>query len=287
MKKSFCAFLTLLTIFPVSAVFADAPTISVFPEKVIQGEPIKITVENVSGVASVEKILFENKPVGVFLFKGKPTAFVGIDLKHKVGEYKIVVTLTDGTKLEKIITIGAREKVEAPLDIPEKLGGNTQVAVKAVVSSLAQENQAIYAVRTFPRTLWTENFHFPMPNPTVTDDYGYLRQTVGQAITHKGTDFRAKEGTRVGAMNRGIVRLVGNYKIYGKTVIVDHGAGLMTLYMHLSRIKVNEGELVKQGQLIGLSGKTGYAESPHLHISVWIGKISVDPMKFMAIFQAI
>jgi len=57
------------------------------------------------------------------------------------------------------------------------------------------------------------------------------------------------------------------------------------LYMHLSKIKVNEGELVKRGQLVGFSGSTGYAESPHLHVSVWVDKVSIDPMKFMALFQ--
>ncbi|MEK7575417.1 MAG: M23 family metallopeptidase [Patescibacteria group bacterium] len=273
----------LLTAAPVAG--AAVLAISVFPDTVIQGEPLRVVVENVSSVAEIKKIIFDTKSVELFLFQGKPTALIGIDLKKKPGNYKIVVTLVDGTVIEKIIVIGERPKVEAPLGIPEKLGGNTPGAVKAVVSSLASENQSIYSVRTFPKSLWTEDFRFPILNPTVTDSYGYVRQTVGQFITHKGTDFSSKEGAVVKAMNRGIVRLARTYQIYGKTIIVDHGAGLMTLYMHLSKIKVNEGELVKQGQLIGLSGKTGYAESPHLHVSVWINKISVDPMKFMAIFQ--
>ncbi len=276
----------LLTVFlfPIWG-FAVAPVVTIFPNNVMQGEPIKVVVENISGVAEVRKISFDGKPVSIFLYQGKPTAFVGIDLNKKPGDYKVVVTLTDGSALEKIVSVGKREKIEASLGIPEKLGGNTKVAVKQVISSLSQENQEIYSVRTFPKTLWTEHFQFPIPNPYVTDSYGYLRQTVGESITHKGADFRAKEGTLVLAMNRGIVRLARTYQVYGKTIIVDHGGGLMTLYMHLSKIKVNEGELVKQAQLLGLSGQTGYAENPHLHISVWIDKVSVDPMKFMALFR--
>jgi murein DD-endopeptidase MepM/ murein hydrolase activator NlpD len=265
-------------------VFAVAPTITVYPEKVIQGEPIKVTIENVTDIASVRKILFDNETAGVFSYQNEPTAFIGIDLNKKIGEHIVVVTFSDGTVLEKTISVVKRDKIEAPLGIPEKLGGNTPEAAKQVVSSLAKENQSIYSVRAFARALWADSFKFPIPNPIVTDAYGYSRETVGQSITHKGTDFRAKEGTSVKAMNRGIVRLARTYQIYGKTVIIDHGLGLFTVYMHLSKIKVNEGELVKQGQLIGLSGETGYAESPHLHISVWVGRISIDPMKFMALF---
>jgi len=271
-------------LFPVY-VLAAAPAITVFPETIIQGEPVKVVIENVSGMAAVRKIIFDGKPVGVFSYQGKPSAFIGVDLNKKVGDYKLVVTLSDGSKLEKIITVGKRPKVEVPLGIPEKLGGNTPAAAKRVVSTLAQENLSIYSARTIPKQLWIDRFNFPISNPVITDDYGYSRQTVGYVITHKGTDFRAKEGTPVVAMNRGIVRLGRAYQVYGDTVIIDHGFGLHTVYMHLSKIKVNEGELVKQGQVIGLSGQTGYAGGPHLHLSVWIDKVSIDPMKFMELFR--
>ncbi|MDO8482256.1 MAG: M23 family metallopeptidase [bacterium] len=276
--------LILVFVFPVLG-FGAAPSVSVFPDTVIQGEPLRIAVENVSGAAAVRKILFDGKSVGVFLYQGKPAAFIGIDLNKKAGDYKLVVTLADGTKLEKIITVGKRPKVEAPLGIPEKLGGNTPAAAKKVVSTLAQENLSIYSARTIPKQLWSGSFNFPISNPVITDDYGYSRQTVGYVITHKGTDFRAKEGTPVVAMNRGIVRLGRKYQVYGETVIIDHGFGLHTVYMHFSKIKVNEGELVKQGQVIGLSGQTGYAGGPHLHVSVWIDKVSINPMKFMELFR--
>lgn len=282
MRKLFL--LVLIYIFPIWG-FAAAPTITVFPDKVIQGEPVMVTVNGVSGAAAVRKISFDGGTVGVFLYQRKPTALIGIDLSKKPGIYKVTATLSDGTVLSKNISVGARPKISAPLGIPAKLGGNTPAAATKLVSSLARENQLIYSVRSFAGALWTEAFRFPITGPFVTDPYGYSRQTVGQSITHKGTDFRAEEGTSVAAMNRGIVRLAQTLPTYGKTVIIDHGLGLFTLYMHLSKIKVNEGELVKVGQAIGLSGQTGYAENPHLHVSVWIGKVSIDPMKFMALFQ--
>jgi murein DD-endopeptidase MepM/ murein hydrolase activator NlpD len=108
---------------------------------------------------------------------------------------------------------------------------------------------------------------------------------VGYSITHKGTDFRAVEGTPVLAMNRGVVRLVQEGRNYGKTVIIDHGLGLQTFYMHLSKINVKVGELVLSGQIIGLSGMTGYAEAAHLHTTVRIGEVSIDPVRFLGLFD--
>ena len=285
MQKIAVLFLASLTLFPLGKVFAAVPTVAIFPDKVIQGEPAKVTVEGISGAAAVRKISFDGKPVGVFLYQGKPTALIGIDLNKKHGEYKVIVTLADESLLEKIITVGERKKIEAPLGIPKKLGGNTSASQTKLVSSLARENATLTALRTFPRALWTEKFRFPIENPTVTDPYGYLRQTGSYLIPHKGTDFKATEGTPVVAINRGITRLARAFLVYGKTIVVDHGLGLFTFYMHLSKIKVNEGELVKPGQLIGFSGKTGYAENPHLHISVRVQNLSIDPMKFMELFR--
>ncbi|MBA3733055.1 M23 family metallopeptidase [Patescibacteria group bacterium] len=104
-------------------------------------------------------------------------------------------------------------------------------------------------------------------------------------MTHKGTDFRAKIGTEVHAMNDGVVLVASVGRNYGKHIVIDHGLGVMTFYLHLSEINIKEGDLVTKGQVIGLSGQTGYVTAPHLHLSVRINNISVDPMKFMELFQ--
>ncbi len=278
------ALLFLILLFPLGAAAITAPSVTIFPDTVIQGEPMRVTVESVSSAVAVKKISFDGKAVPIFSYQGKPTAFIGIDLNKNPTDYKVVVTLTDGTKFEKTILVGDREKIKVRFDIPEKLGGNTSVAAGKLLRMLGTENRSIYSVRTIPKQLWTNDFRFPILNPLVTDPYGYSRQTVGHSLPHKGTDFRAKEGTVVLAMNRGIIRLARTYRVYGKTLIIDHGLGLFTLYMHLSKINVNEGELVKQGQVVGLSGSTGYVLSSHLHVSVWLDKVSVDPVRFLELF---
>ena len=119
----------------------------------------------------------------------------------------------------------------------------------------------------------------------MTDPYGYIRDTVGSSIIHKGTDFHAPMGTNVMAMNDGVVKVVYDSVVNGNTIVIDHGLGIQTIYLHLSQMNVKVGDSVKAGQAIGLSGDTGYVTQPHLHLSVKINGISIDPVVFMSLFQ--
>lgn len=98
--------------------------------------------------------------------------------------------------------------------------------------------------------------------------------------THLGNDFRASEGTPIAASNEGRVSYVGDLFYSGKTVIVDHGMRLFSMYGHLSKISVKVGMSVKAGDIIGLSGATGRVSGPHLHWGVkingeWIDGVSL------------
>lgn len=273
----------LLLVVPIQ-VFAGTVTLSLTPEHVVQGEPVLVSIVGVSSLTDIKSVTFDKRPLGVFFYNGTSTALIGVDLNQKPSDYLVIAALADGTKLQKTLTVDKRPKIEAPLGIPEKLGGNTVTSQKALVATLASENASLLGIKTGTKAFWTDAFQWPLTNVIVTDPYGYSRQTGVYSIAHKGTDFRAKEGTPVIAINRGVVRVVKEYREYGKTIVVDHGFGLMSFYMHLSKIKVNVGELIKPGQVIGLSGKTGYAEQPHLHLTIRINGTSIDPMKFFALF---
>lgn len=258
------------------------PAISVSPEIVQQGEPVLVAVEGVPDVSSVAAISFDGTPLGIFLHDGTPSALVGIDLTLPSGLYPITATLSDGQTLEYELVVGKRVIVRSPLGIPAKLGGNTPEGEQRVITSLAKENAVLANVLSDTEAFWSGKFVLPISEPVVvTDTYGYTRLTGASTISHKGTDFRAAVGTPVVAMNSGVVRVAREFVVYGKTVVIDHGLGLQTLYMHLSEIDVKEGDTVATGERVGTSGKTGYAESPHLHLSVKIGGISIDPMKFI------
>jgi murein DD-endopeptidase MepM/ murein hydrolase activator NlpD len=261
------------------------PFVSIAPgHGVLQGDPFMAIIENTEGTSSVASASFADSKLPVFSYQSKPAIIAPVDLRAKPGKYDLSVYLSSGQTLHADITVLERKKIEAPLGIPEKLGGNTTSSQDALARSLDSENALINSIKSSPSQYWTEKFRFPLENIKVVDEYGYSRQTGVYSIPHKGTDFLAKEGTPVFSMNRGIVKLARTTRIYGNMVAIDHGSGIVTLYMHLSRIEVKEGQAVNAGQKIGLSGETGYAEGPHLHLSVKVNNISIDPMKFMALF---
>ncbi|MBI5126411.1 MAG: M23 family metallopeptidase [Candidatus Taylorbacteria bacterium] len=250
------------------------------PEQSLQGEPFLVAVTGTSS-ENIKKVVFQNKTLATFLYKDQSTAIGGIDLAAKTGNYPVTVFFVDGTATSTTLKIIARKKVEAPLGIPQQLGGNTKEAEKKLIQSLNTEAEVLRNIISTSTRLWSKNFIYPIKDIFVTDTYGYSRVTGTSLIAHKGTDFRAAEGTSVIAMNDGVVRLAREFRAYGNLIAIDHGQGIVTLYLHLSKIKVREGERVVRGQEIGLSGKTGYAEGAHLHISVKVQGVSIDPITFM------
>jgi murein DD-endopeptidase MepM/ murein hydrolase activator NlpD len=117
---------------------------------------------------------------------------------------------------------------------------------------------------------------------TPTDSFGTRRTFNGTlASVHKGMDFRARMGTPVRASNSGVVVLARKLYFEGNCVAIDHGLGLYTISMHLSRIDVQEGERVTKGQLLGLSGNTGRVTGPHLHWAVRWENTYLDPAKLL------
>ncbi|HET9284708.1 MAG TPA: M23 family metallopeptidase [Candidatus Angelobacter sp.] len=124
-----------------------------------------------------------------------------------------------------------------------------------------------------PEPLWSGRF---LP-PTATETsgvFGSARVYNGvKKSQHLGLDFRASIGTPVHATNAGTVILARPLYFEGNCVMLDHGQGLVTVYMHLSEFEVKEGEKVAAGQLIALSGGTGRSTGPHLHFAVrWHGE---------------
>lgn len=138
-----------------------------------------------------------------------------------------------------------------------------------------------YLGRVSPDREWDGNFAAPVDAPT-SDVYGSQRIFNGVAQReHQGLDYRVPSGTPVAAMNEGTVLLARFLYFEGNCVVIDHGQGFLTLYFHLSEIKVKEGDSVKRGQEIGLSGGTGRATGPHLHVAVrWQGTY-LDPARLL------
>lgn len=269
---------------PAAAVFAHGGELIVTPKTVAQGEPALVTVKGID-LRDIKKLTFDGKAVTVFLYQGKPTALIGVDFAARAGKHKLRLIILDEDTVDGAVLVTARKKVSAPLGIPQKLGGNTKQSQQNLVANLAKENGVLAKVKASTASLWSAPFAYPLMEAAVTDAYGYSRATGSYSIPHKGVDFRAATGTPVMAVNDGAVRLAREFVVYGKTVAIDHGVGVLSFSMHLSDRRVTAGQKVKRGEIIGLSGESGYALSPHLHLSIRIGGVSIDPIKFFALFQ--
>ena len=130
---------------------------------------------------------------------------------------------------------------------------------------------------------WKGSFQRPVA-AEISDVFGVQRVFNGAVqSTHQGLDFRVPTGTPVSAVNRGIVILARPLYFEGNCVVIDHGQGLLTLYLHLSEFRVKEGEHVSKGQQIALSGGTGRATGPHLHLAVrWQG-VYLNPATLLSL----
>jgi len=126
--------------------------------------------------------------------------------------------------------------------------------------------------------LWQGDFLMPVEG-RITTEFGLQRYVNGRfGYRHRGLDIAAPEGTPVKAAAAGVVTLADDsFLLHGQTVVVDHGQGTSSLYLHLSEIAVAAGEAVAQGQVIGRVGATGIATGPHLHYAVYAYHEAVDP----------
>ena len=134
--------------------------------------------------------------------------------------------------------------------------------------------------------LWTARFRRPRES-RVTSAFGRSREFNG-AITsrHLGTDYAGAVGAPVRAANRGVVRLVDAFFLGGNVVYLDHGAGIVTAYLHLSAQDVAVGDTVQRGDVIGKVGATGRVTGPHLHWITRYGAVTVDPASVLAMTAA-
>lgn len=147
----------------------------------------------------------------------------------------------------------------------------------------SREIAKIYA-KLDPVYYWSEPFITPLPGVTGGRNFGHRRIFNGEPrAPHSGADLKAAQGEEVHASNSGRVVLAKNLFFSGNAVFIDHGMGVFTTYLHLSEIRVEPGELVERGQVIGLSGATGRVTGPHLHWGVRVLGARVDPFSLLAL----
>jgi len=210
-------------------------------------------------------------------------ALAGVSLETKPGAYPLQLhaeTLAGQSagqtiSFEKKIRVQRQRYPRVPLNVPDRYTAPNPEDLRQIEQDKETKTEILRTVSAGRE--WNGSFAAPV-NAEISGVFGVERVFNGTAqSTHQGLDYRVPSGTEVAAVNSGRVILARPMFFEGNWVVIDHGQGLLTLYLHLSKFSVKEGDEVSKGQPIGLSGGTGRATGPHLHLAVrWQG-VYLDP----------
>jgi murein DD-endopeptidase MepM/ murein hydrolase activator NlpD len=195
----------------------------------------------------------------------------------------IVARWEDGAwdSLSIAVPVGSGSYRLERLTVSPRYGTPPDSATLARMQREASRARAISRASHNTPRLWGDSVTHPR-DTRITSGFGHGREFNGQVTSrHMGTDFAGDVGAPVRAAARGVVALVDAFHLGGNVVYIDHGAGLVTAYLHLSEQLVAEGETVEAGQLIGRVGATGRVTGPHLHWIVRYGSVTVDPTSLL------
>jgi murein DD-endopeptidase MepM/ murein hydrolase activator NlpD len=262
-------------------------SVSTQPARLVNGSPLLFRVkapaklDSLSGTWLNHSLTFSYDATTRTWF-----AFAGVSLETAPGKYTLQLTgvrSADSSPLtfSRTFAVAAAKypRIKVELSVEKKFTEPTPEQQAQIADGLKIKQD--YLNRVTPDRQWSGTFAEPA-NAAISDVFGSERIFNGVAQSpHLGLDFRVPAGTPVAAMNGGTVLLARPLYFEGNFVVIDHGQGLLTLYLHLSEFKVKEGDVVKRGDIIGLSGGTGRATGPHLHVAVrWQGTY-LDPARLM------
>lgn len=263
--------------------YQEPGSLYVYPENPKQGETVFIRVKshigNVSGKFADENLRFYRKGNS-----DEWVTFLGIDAAHSSGDYKIYVNISSIKTLEKEIKVGLADFSTEPSILAPSVSQTGITISKAINNIKIKDNPVLQKTLENLTEKPYFNFSFSFPLSKVEEkgiSFGKFIAFAKTKIQHLGVDLRALKDTEIYSANNGKVVLTASLSNYGKTIIIDHGLDIFSLYLHLDKFKVKEGDIVKRGDIIGLSGDTGYATAPHLHFSMRVGGARVNPLQFI------
>ncbi|MBI5732889.1 M23 family metallopeptidase [Candidatus Jorgensenbacteria bacterium] len=234
------------------------------------------------GAGKSFQAIFRGDTVNSFSLGNNEIAFIGIHYKAKIGRGRVSIVENGKLVLDAVVTIVSK--------FPKREGPATSFNL-TIARNIEKAHQAIKEAceRSATAPLFTEVFHWPVASVKIHNEpHGYFGASRGNRY-HRGVDLESDLYDTVRAVNGGRVQLVGNFTktLEGNTLIIDHGYGILSMYLHLSNFLVKEGDVIVPGQAIATVGKTGLqVVRPHLHFMIKMQRFStVDPVKFMEFWE--
>lgn len=257
------------------------------PEQVAAGDPIGVFLHWPAGLnLNPEQLSVElnGEKLPLHEFAGGVLALGVAPLGTGNEEWLLRVTLGGPEQplvLQRVISVTADSKPVEEITLPPSAAS---VSTPAARDTEAEMVARVWA-EALPDPLWTDSFLPPLDGRS-TSGYGDARRFApgGRVSHHQGADLAAPAGTVIRATNDGIVVIAAEspvYPIKGGLVIIDHGAGVMSYYLHQSRVLVEEGISVQRGDPIGEVGSTGLSTGPHLHWEMRLDNRATNPLAWI------
>jgi hypothetical protein len=271
--------LAIFSLIIVSSAAGEGIQVTVSPSEVKQGDVLAVRVQTDADHPVVEGS-FDKRPL--YFYKEGEKSFagiVGVDLAAEPGQHaiKVVVKGHGVTPWEQVFSVPV---AAGGFEVQHLTLSKALVDLQGeILKRYLAERKKITAIfnQVRPLRLWEFPFMRPVAGE-ITSSFGLRRILNGQERSpHSGVDIGAPLGAEVLACNTGVVALAQELCLEGNTIIIDHGLGLYSIYMHLSEMKVKEGDTVDRGACIGLVGATGRVTGPHLHWGIKLLKARVDP----------
>ena len=275
LRKVWCAIAVFLL-----ALALPFPALALPEESRVPGGIALVRLGAVSLNSAKPRVWLGEQPVWVSANNGQWVAVVGLALDLPPGAHNL---RTDDGEVQRQVEFDVRPKNYPSQHI--RLKDSSKVTLSPADEARAvAEIAEIQKLKRHWRDEDADDLQFIQPAAgRLASRFGLRRFFNGEArAPHSGLDVAIGRGTPVKATARGTVLAVDDYFFNGKTVFVDHGNGLISMVCHLDRIDVQAGDPVSQGQRVGLSGMTGRASGPHLHWSMVLNGVMVDPALFIS-----
>jgi Peptidase family M23 len=252
------------------------------PTEIFQGDIVELKIPGI-GLTTLEGRMGKATIPFFSSGSGHYTAVVGADLEAKPGLATVMIkgTTTTGIHRDSQMTLLIKPKSFKKESF--SVGAEFDQLSPEVLERIRKDQDEFSRVfmTSAPDRLWEGPFLLPISSE-VSSPFGYRRVINGAPrAPHTGVDLRAALGSEVVAANHGRVVLLGDFFFSGHSLVLDHGAGLYTMYFHLSEFKVEMGDTVRKGNVIGLSGMTGRVTGPHLHWGARINGARIDPFELV------
>ncbi len=252
---------------------AVAQTVDV-PRSIRQGSALRV-----HGPAAAASARMNERTIRLFPQPGGATlGLMPVSVDQKPGDYKLELLDASGA------VVGA-----ASVQVLDAHFRKQNVAIGQSLAELKPSPGETETVAAFRATLsevrhWSEPLSLPVRG-CMTSPFGVQRYLNGKPTGnfHGGIDQRSPAGTPVHAADAGTVKIAREWNLHGRTVGIDHGQGLASIYLHMSRVAVAEGATLNKGDVVGYVGSTGRSTAPHQHWTPYANGVSVNPLDWVEV----